>query len=90
MKRFRLLQQSGRGVFGTLMIAFMLYAVFALLASIPARSQAGCQLESCTVDETTCYLESGGVGVCCYVCRNYLCPNGSEVSNCRTECGAQC
>jgi hypothetical protein len=88
MKRFRILQQSGRGVFGTLIIASMLYAVFAL-ATTPARAQS-CELVSCTIDDASCYTESGGVGLCCYVCYNYSCPNGTTYSQCRTECGAQC
>jgi len=90
MRILRMLPRSRKGVFGTLIIAPMLYAVFALLASTPAHSQAGCQLASCSYDQTTCYYESGGVGECCFVCYNYSCPNGSSYSQCRRECGAQC
>jgi hypothetical protein len=89
MKRFRILQQSGMGVFGTLIIASMLYAVFVLLATTPARAQS-CELVSCQVDQTTCHQESGGVGDCCIVCYNYSCPDGTTYSQCREECGAQC
>jgi hypothetical protein len=90
MRRFRALQQSGKGLFGTLIIGPMLYAVFALLVSTPARSQAGCQLVTCSFDQTTCYEESGGVGTCCLVCYTYSCPDGTFYNRCRTECGAQC
>ncbi len=77
-----------RGVFGTLIAAPMLYAVFALLASSPAHSQTGCTLLSCQVDITTCHFEQG-VGDCCLTCYNYDCPGG-VVTTCRQECGAQC
>ncbi len=90
MKLLRVLQQSRKGMLGTLIIAPVVYATFALLASTLARSQTGCQLASCSYDDTSCYYVSGGVGECCYVCYNYSCPDGSSYSQCRTECGAQC
>ncbi len=85
----KVLRQSRKRVFGSLIIAPMLYAVFALLASTPARSQAGCTLVSCSSDAATCHEEGAGVGVCCLVCYNYDCPSG-PVSSCHQECGAQC
>jgi hypothetical protein len=90
MRSFRVLMQSRNRVLGTLIIAPMLYAMFALIASAPARSQTGCSLVSCQYEDQDCYYESGGVGVCCYVCRTYSCPDGSTQTRCRTECGVQC
>ncbi len=89
-----LVPTSPRGVFGALILAPMLYAGVALVASTPARA-AGvsgevCQLDSCSSDAQTCHEEGGGVGVCCLVCYNYVCLDGSTYSQCRTECGAQC
>ncbi len=85
---------SPRGVFGALILAPMLYAGFALVASTPARaagvSGEACRLVSCSFDETTCHLQGGGVGVCCIVCYGYECDDGTTPSQCRTECGAQC
>jgi hypothetical protein len=93
MRLLRMVQesgtQSGKGFLGTLISGPMLYAIFALLATSPASPQSGCQLISCTYDELTCYYNQG-VGLCCYVCYNYQCPDGSTPSQCRIECGAQC
>lgn len=89
MRSVTMLQQSWQRLFSALIIAPMLYAVFVLVASTPARSQAGCQLVSCSFDEASCHLEAG-TGWCCLVCYNYECPDGTTPSQCRTECGAQC
>ncbi len=93
MRVRNLVPKSPRGVFGALVLAPMLYAGFALLASTPARaagvSNEACHIESCQVDETTCFEEQG-VGVCCDVCDNYICDDGSTFQRCRRECGVQC
>ncbi len=93
MRLLKRVRTSPRGVFGALMLAPMLYAGFALVASTPARA-AGvsgevCQLDSCTYDDATCQYNPV-VGFCCLVCYNYVCADGSTYSRCRTECGAQC
>ncbi len=88
-----LVPKSPRGVFGALILAPMLYAGFALVASTPARaagvSGEACHLISCQIEETSCVLDQGA-GVCCFVCYNYECDDGTTYSRCQTECGAQC
>ncbi len=85
---------SPRGVFGALMLAPMLYAGVALVASTPARaagvSGQACHLNSCQYDEVSCQYGGPSVGFCCYVCYNYECDDGTTYSRCQTECGAQC
>ncbi len=94
MRLLKRVRTSPRGVFGALILAPMLYAGFALVASTPARaagvSDQACHIESCTVDENTCHEECCGVGFCCLACYNYVCDDGTIYSQCRQECGAQC
>ncbi len=93
MSLARTLHQSRKGVLGTLILAPVLYAVFALVRPTPAFADSECvgaELASCSFDQTSCYEESGGVGTCCTVCYNYSCRDGSIESHCFIECGVQC
>ncbi len=82
---------SPRGVFGALILAPMLYAGFALVASTPARaagvSKEACHAVSCTIDESECWMSP--VGVCCSVCINYECDDGATYALCHTACGSE-
>ncbi len=88
MRLRNLIPKSVRGVVGTLILAPMLYAGFALVASTPARaagvSKEACHIVSCTIDESECF--ESPVGICCSVCDNYECDDGASYSLCRTAC----
>ncbi len=90
MRIVRTLHQSRKGVLGALVLAPLLYAVVALVRPTPAFAASACELVSCSSDAATCHEEGAGVGVCCQVCYNYACDDGTTYSQCRIECGAQC
>ncbi len=89
MRLLKRVRTSPRGVFGALILAPMLYAGVALVASTPARAAEAsneiCQLESTSMDESSCFKNSSGQ-VCCTVCDNYVCLDGTIFSKCRRQC----
>ncbi len=89
MRVRNLVPRSPRSVFGALVLAPMLYAGAALVATTPARAAEAsneiCTLNSTTIDESSCFKNSSGQ-VCCTVCDNYLCSDGTFYSKCRRQC----
>jgi hypothetical protein len=95
MRLHKLVPKSPRGVFGTLILAPMLYAGF-VLASTPAHAARVSDKLLCmnptqiSCQSGDCYLGDPGTGECCTVIRTYECSNGGTIAQEVTECGAQC
>ncbi len=85
----KMVPTSPRRIFGALILAPMLYAGAALVATTPARAAEAsneiCTLNSTSMDESSCFKNSSGQ-VCCTVCDNYVCLDGTTFSKCRRQC----